>query len=172
MTKHVDAVRLKLGIILVCGALALAACGGREAATPTPRVAPTPMSAQFAMPTSMITPPAGETAAAMTPEPRPEGTDAATGVAVPTATPPVGLGRGERVYLNQGCGKCHGEQGEGVPDKGSAVAGTSLTYPEFEDALRTGNKGELGNEHIFGPQRISPGGVEALHAWLQSLPAE
>jgi mono/diheme cytochrome c family protein len=119
------------------------------------------------MPTTMITPQAAltETTAAGTPAP------SAGGAPTATYTPVVDLSRGERVYINQNCGQCHGEQGVGVPDKGSALAGTTLSYAEFEDSLRTAYKGELGTDHIFGPNRISPGGVEALHTWLQSLPA-
>ena len=161
-------------VVLAGGALALlvVACGGRgeSGPTPTPRVAPTALSAQFAMPTSMITSRAAvtDTVAATTPE-----TSAARTEGAPTATPTpvVDLSRGERVYINQNCGQCHGEQAVGVPDKGSALAGTSLSDAEFDDALRTAYKGELGTDHIFGPNRISPGGVDALHTWLQSLPA-
>ncbi len=158
MSKQGTGVRSKVGFAFIGGALALlvAACGGGESATPTPNVAPTALSAQFAAPTSMITPSAVMTVTS----------------SVLTPTPTVELGRGERVYLNQGCGKCHGDQAEGVTDKGSALAGTTLTLQEFDDALRTAKNGELGTDHIFGPSRISPGGSEALHAWLQTLPAQ
>ena len=111
MSKQVAVIWSKVGIAFMCGVLALlvVACGGgnSESATPTPDNAPTALSAQFAAPTSMITP-----SPAMT-----ETTD------VQTPTPTVDVSRGERVYVNQECGECHGEQGEGVPDKGSALAG-------------------------------------------------
>ena len=82
------------------------------------------------------------------------------------------LERGASIYAKRKCGDCHGAQGEGVPDKGSAVAGTKLTDPEFDNIMRTGDNGKLGPEHLYGPSAISPGGMEALHAWLQSLPAQ
>ena len=87
------------------------------------------------------------------------------------ATDASTLERGATIYVNRKCGECHGVQGEGVPDKGSALAGTEITLQEFTTTLRTGGNGELGPDHLYGQSAISPGGMEALHAWLQSLPA-
>ena len=58
---------------------------------------------------------------------------------------------------------------EGLPDKGSALAGTELTEAEFKDVLRTGGHGELGNEHLYGTSAISESGIGALYVYLQSL---
>jgi len=44
-----------------------------------------------------------------------------------------------------------------------------MAAADFEDILRTGAKGKLGNEHLYGPSQISPGGVENLFAFVQSL---
>lgn len=82
------------------------------------------------------------------------------------------LERGANIYINRKCVECHGEQAEGVPDKGAALASTQLSRQEFVDTLRTGGNGELGPDHLYGPSAVSPAGVEALYAWLQSLPAQ
>jgi mono/diheme cytochrome c family protein len=79
------------------------------------------------------------------------------------------IARGKRSYEKLECGGCHGENGEGFPDKGSALAGTELTEAEFKDILRTGGKGELGNEHLYGTSAISESGIGALYVFLQSL---
>lgn len=76
------------------------------------------------------------------------------------------LAMGERVYGNK-CAECHGASAEGTPDKASALTGLSQSFAEFEDLLRTG--GELGPEHLFGTQAVSVNGLEAMHAYLQSL---
>jgi mono/diheme cytochrome c family protein len=90
-----------------------------------------------------------------------------------TATPASAddklIARGQRSYEKLECGKCHGDNGEGLPDKGAALAGTELTEAEFKDVLRTGGKGELGNEHLYGTSAISESGIGALYAYLQSL---
>jgi mono/diheme cytochrome c family protein len=77
------------------------------------------------------------------------------------------LTRGANAYARNNCAECHGENGEGVAGKGAAIAGITLTEDEFADLLRTG--GGLGNTHIFGPSAISPGGMGALYAYVQSL---
>lgn len=77
------------------------------------------------------------------------------------------LSRGEAAYTKNKCGDCHGAKGEGVADKGNAVAGTTLSLEEFDAVLRTG--GGLGNTHIFGRSAVSPSGMEALYAYVQAL---
>jgi mono/diheme cytochrome c family protein len=77
------------------------------------------------------------------------------------------LERGARSYDKNKCADCHGAQGEGVAGKGKAIAGTSLSAGEFDRILRTG--GGLGNSHIFGPSAVSPTGMGALYAYVQSL---
>ncbi|MBX3012373.1 MAG: hypothetical protein KF832_12740 [Caldilineaceae bacterium] len=83
------------------------------------------------------------------------------------AVPAPDLSRGEAAYTKNKCGDCHGAQGEGVADKASAIAGTALSLQEFDSVLRTG--GGLGNTHIFGRSAVSPSGMEALYAYIQSL---
>lgn len=78
--------------------------------------------------------------------------------------------RGLELYTTRKCGDCHGAAAEGVDGQGPPIAGTALTLDEFTDLLRTG--GEVGPDHLYGPMMISPSGVDAIHAWLQSLPAE
>ena len=77
------------------------------------------------------------------------------------------LTRGANAYTKNKCGDCHGAKGEGVADKGKAIAGTALSLKEFDVVLRTG--GGLGNTHIFGRSAVSPSGMEALYAYVQSL---
>ena len=86
-----------------------------------------------------------------------------------TPTADASLSRGELVYTNKKCGECHGEQGEGVADKGNALAGTTLDFQRFEDILRTGDNGVLGNDHLYGPSAISPSGMTNLYAFVTSL---
>ena len=75
---------------------------------------------------------------------------------------------GQTIYANK-CASCHGANGEGVEGKGKGVAGWTMTAAEFEDILRTGGKGKLGNEHLFGPLQISPSGMENLYVFVQTL---
>jgi mono/diheme cytochrome c family protein len=82
------------------------------------------------------------------------------------------LQRGGVIYINRKCGDCHGSQGEGVADKGPTLAGSTLTLQEFENVLRTGGMGELGPDHIYGSSAISPTGMQALYAWVQSLSSQ
>ncbi|MCL4833784.1 MAG: hypothetical protein KJZ86_15175 [Caldilineaceae bacterium] len=86
-----------------------------------------------------------------------------------TPTVDASLSRGELVYKNKKCGDCHGAKGEGVADKGSALAGTTLEFQKFEDILRTGDNGILGNDHLYGASAISPSGMTNLYAFVTSL---
>lgn len=79
----------------------------------------------------------------------------------------IDLTRGEAAYVKNKCGDCHGAAGEGVADKGSALAAMELSLTDFDTLLRTG--GGLGNSHIFGRSAISPSGMEILYAYVQSL---
>lgn len=147
---------LRRGLILswILILLLLPTCGRRQEAppaaeSPTAPLAVTPLKAKFEQPTTMITVVATKT---------------------PTPEQVVDLERGRRLYESKGCAGCHGAQGEGVAGKAKGLAGTPLTEQEFTDILRTGGSGKLGSEHIFGPQVISPSGVKALYAYIQSLP--
>ena len=98
-----------------------------------------------------------------------------TEVAAETATPTPAsdqdklIARGKGLYEKLECNTCHGENGEGLSDKGAKLAGTSLTEEEFNDVLRTGGKGELGNEHLYGTSAISESGIQVVYLFLQSL---
>ncbi len=79
------------------------------------------------------------------------------------------LARGARSYAKNKCNGCHGEKGEGVAGKTTkTIAGTALSAEQFDNFLRTG--GGQGNDHIFGPSAISPGGMTVLYAYVKSLP--
>lgn len=84
-----------------------------------------------------------------------------------SSTAAVDLSVGERAYTKNKCDSCHGAKGEGVADKGKAIAGTTLSFEDFDKQLRTG--GGLGNDHIFGRSAVSPKGMEALYAFVQGL---
>ena len=89
-----------------------------------------------------------------------------------TPTADASLSRGATVYKNKKCAECHGAQGEGVANKGKALAGTTLAYQKFEDILRTGDNGALGNDHLYGQSAISPSGMNTLYAFVASLTAK
>lgn len=95
-------------------------------------------------------------------------TPTATALATPAADSQM-VERGKGIYEKNECGRCHGANGEGVAEKGARLARTLLTEAEFKDVLRTGGKGKLGNEHIFGTSAISESGITAVYAFLQSL---
>jgi mono/diheme cytochrome c family protein len=127
--------------------VSIAGCGG--AGTPTPTIEPIPTpQAVYEQPTSVITPqaatPASETAAS------------------------ADLAQGQRVYETK-CISCHGDKAGGMPGKGKNLVSLAATVQEFEDILRTGAKGRLGNEHLYGPSQISPSGVQNLYTYIQSL---
>lgn len=174
---------LTIGLLL---ALVLGACGRRDdspspppAGGAAPREVPTMPAARFAQPTTMIGSGAAQPAAAepaddaeangedaepATPEPEEEAASEAT-----PAPPTVDLERGANIYQVRGCHECHGAQAEGIPGEGSALAGLTLSESEFTTILRTGGSGRLGSGHLYGPSAISPGGMSALYAWLESL---
>ncbi len=78
---------------------------------------------------------------------------------------------GNRSYTKNKCADCHGDKGEVVAGKTTkAIGGTTLTADQFDQFLRTG--GGLGDTHIFGPGAISPGGMQALYAYVKSLPGK
>jgi len=138
----------QLGFVLLLSII-LVACGGAKGGAPKATVEgiPTPQGV-FSQATSVMTqmPPAA------TAEP------AGSGDPVAGKTP----------YDNK-CASCHGAKGEGVEGKGKGVAGWTMSNSEFDDILRTGAKGKLGNEHLFGPSQLSPSGVENLYAYFHTL---
>ena len=141
-------------VVLTLAGWSLFACGrGRTPAAEPERLAATPLpTLAFKQPTTMI-----QAAAEV------------TGTVAPGGE--VDLGRGESIYSSKDCAGCHGAAGEGVAGKGKALAGTTLSEQEFTDVLRTGGKGELGNDHLYGVQAISPSGVTVLYAYIKSLSA-
>ncbi len=125
--------------------IGLIGCGGAGTPPPTVERIPTPQGV-FAQATTVLTP-------------------------LPAVTVPATGGdpvAGQTIYANK-CASCHGANGEGVEGKGKGVAGWTMTAAEFEDILRTGGKGKLGNEHLFGPLQISPSGMENLYVFVQTL---
>ena len=146
--------------------LSLAACKGKSAETKSPTAVPTAEGGPtritdvgllathvWAQPTTVIQ-------VQVTPE-------AAT--STPATADSELTERGKGIFEKKNCIQCHGAKAEGMQGKGAKLAGTKLTEAEFEDILRTGGKGRLGNDHIFGPSAISPSGIEAVYAFVRSL---
>jgi mono/diheme cytochrome c family protein len=150
-------------LLLLCTVLLVAACGGGSSTEETG-------AATGGQPVVPTMPPAKFTAVAEQHAITTTSVVSATAALTQTAQASAqDLERGATIYVNRKCGECHGAQGEGVADKGSALAGTPLALQEFETILRTGGNGELGPDHLYGQSAISPGGMRVLHAWLQSL---
>ncbi len=137
----------QLGAWFLCAILLAACAGGPATLKPTVEKIPTPQGI-FAQTTAVLTPLPAVTVAA----PAERGDPAA----------------GKIIYDNK-CASCHGAQGEGVEGKGKGGVGWTMSAAEFEDILRTGGKGKLGNEHLYGPNQISPSGIENLFAYVRSL---
>lgn len=174
--RKISAMRWGLMVVLLMVALWLAACGG--GASSQQQGAPSNSGQSVVVPTmppARFTPVPQQAAASVALTQTTANTQAAavdaSADAEQTAADDQILRRGATIFVNRKCYECHGEQGEGITDKGAALAGTSLTLSEFTTVLRTGKNGEIGPDHIYGPSAISPGGVETLYAWLRSLPA-
>ncbi len=127
--------------------LSLSGCGGSRTPSATVEPIPTP-KAVFDQPTTVIISQATTT--------------------TPEAVIGADLAGGQYIYENK-CASCHGAKGEGVQGKGKGIASWTMPAAEFDDILRTGGKGKLGNEHLFGLNQISPGGMSNLYAYVQSL---
>jgi mono/diheme cytochrome c family protein len=146
--------------------LGFAACKGAIEGAPAPgatstsgeRAEPTritdataPATHVWAQPTTLIT---------IQPTP-------AEATATPASADEKLIQRGKGLFETKGCGGCHGDNAEGLPDQGPRLAGTTLAEAELEDVLRTG--GKVGNEHLFGISAISRSGINAIYTYLQSL---
>ena len=140
--------------------LVVSACGGggtdgpEGASVETPqgnggRVVPTMPSAQFAQPTTMI-----------------DATKVAETAATPEPEQAVDLEFGGQIYGRQ-CADCHGETLEGAAGKAEPIAVYELDKGALTDLLRTG--GGYGPEHLFGLDKVSPEGITALQAYMQTL---
>lgn len=157
---------------LVLVVLALAACSpAAPAVTNTP--APTNTLFPTRIPQEMTAPPlfatlaaATQTAAAGGGEATAEATEEATVAAVAVDLDPVMVERGRGRYEALECASCHGDNGEGTED-GSVLIGLALTEAEFIDFMRSG--GEMGVDHQYSTDRLSPNGGRNLYQYLLSL---
>lgn len=177
MSSHIpNFLRIRLLLLLLVVFLLLVACGrnretdsggaasGSQSASADRMAAPTMPSGQFTAvgEQSVLT----NTATLTQTEQSTETTATTQTVQTVSAAAPD-LTRGEAAYTKNKCGDCHGAEGEGVADKGNSLVGMTLTLEAFDAVLRTG--GGLGNTHIFGRSAVSPSGMEALYAYVQSL---
>jgi mono/diheme cytochrome c family protein len=148
--------------------LLLAACGGNsseqssQSAPASLRPAPTMPAARFTPVSSQVFTGTVSTSTVETVSESGQPTATAATAAGPD------LSRGATVYENR-CASCHGDQGQGVADKGSDITDFELSLSEFDTLLRTSANGRLGPDHLFGPSAISRSGMEVLHAYVQSL---
>jgi mono/diheme cytochrome c family protein len=143
--------------------LVVAACGGQSAQSPgEPPASLRPVATM---------PPARFTAVAQQVFTDTVRTTPATNAGVASATPTSAgpdLSRGATVYTNR-CASCHGDQGQGVDGKAEPLTEFEFSPSEFDTFLRTGANGRLGNEHLFGASMVSPSGMQALYAYVQTL---
>jgi mono/diheme cytochrome c family protein len=166
MKPHLQFSKLSFVAIIFVVALLLVSCGSSNNSPTSDEASSASADASNAEQPAMATMPAARfTAVAQTSE-------MVTNTTTLTQTQAVEAGaadleRGALSYEKNKCGDCHGAQGEGVEGKGKAIAGTMLTLEEFDTILRTGSG--LGNSHIFGRSAVSPAGMEALYAYVQSL---
>ena len=153
-------------LLLVLGLLSLAACRGAASkatdteGTPIPKEEPTLITDATAEATHVWKQPTSIIKIQDTPTPGPS---------TPASDDEKLIERGKMLYEKNECNSCHGDRGEGLPDKGAELAGTELSAEEFEDVLRTGGRGELGNDHLYGTSAITSSGIKAVYAFLQSL---
>ena len=152
-------------LILTVALLVIAACGGGGASAPAEepsageetdssqgqggKEVPTMPAANFAAPTTMI--------------------DATKVAAEADSTPEaeeVDLEYGGQIYTRR-CAECHGDALEGIAGEAVPIAAYELDEDGLTDLLRTG--GGFGPEHLFGLDKVSPEGITALQAHMQTL---
>jgi len=161
-------------IVLIIVVLLLMACGGRNApssenddATNNSSSASNAAPGIATMPAARFTSVGQQSVAGQQSVTETTAVSATVAASETVQTSAPDLARGARTYEKNKCAECHGAAGEGVADKGSAIAGTALTLSEFENTLRTG--GGVGNTHIFGPSAVSRSGMAILYQYVQSL---
>ncbi len=99
---------------------------------------------------------------------------ATTPVAVPPTAPvapsgptpttiPAGA-QGQQVYVQAGCGACHGATAQGGIAR--PLAGISIPFTFFQSAVRNGR----GGMPPYSTSQISDSDLQAMYTWLQSLP--
>jgi mono/diheme cytochrome c family protein len=147
----------------------LAACGNSDDSTSTSSPGTTSTQAAAADPNAVATmpAPAGNFTAVGQQSALTNTTNLTSTQSTTATTSIINLDVGVRAYDKNKCADCHGPKGEGIEGQGKAIAGTALSLEDFDKVLRTG--GGLGNDHIFGRSAVSPTGMEALHAYVQSL---
>jgi mono/diheme cytochrome c family protein len=81
--------------------------------------------------------------------------------------------KGQFIYENLGCNKCHGSLGEGISTPGEKggiprIAATPLAFPDFVQQVRH-PKGQM---PAFDAAKVSDSDLENIYAYLKSLAAE
>lgn len=152
--------------VLLLAAACSPQAGGGSVQNATPRT-PTTSPTEITFPTYAFNPPTEapqiQTAVAAT-------AAAAAERAASGALDPQAVERGKGRYEALTCGDCHGVAGEGVPDKGSALIGMTLSETDFITYLRSG--GEVGITHQYATNRLSESGAKNLYQYVLSLSAE
>lgn len=78
-------------------------------------------------------------------------------------TPADPVAAGQTLYVNKGCGACHGEKAEG--GIGPALAGTGLSFEAVLQQVRA-PKGQM---PPFSAQQVSDDELRGIYAYLESL---
>lgn len=73
---------------------------------------------------------------------------------------------GKALFAANGCGQCHGDQGQGQGNAGPQVAATSLPLTAFSQQLRSPRD----RMPPYAEAAVSDGDVRDIYAYLQTLP--
>jgi cytochrome c553 len=71
----------------------------------------------------------------------------------------------QRIFIDVGCAECHGDQGEGVEDKGGSLQGTRTILNAFQTRVRNGRGQAM---PAFSEEEISDEDVGIIHEWLRN----
>jgi mono/diheme cytochrome c family protein len=80
---------------------------------------------------------------------------------------PEKVAKGLDRYTKLQCASCHGENGEGVTDKGKALTDFAMSQDDFITFMRSG--GSVGRSHQYATNRLSDSGGKNLYEYLKSL---
>ena len=90
------------------------------------------------------------------------GAPAATPTPAPTR---VGDARAGRQGFTNGCGRCHGTEGQGLADVGPKISGTGLSFADFVAFVRK----PTGDMAPISSQRVPDAALADIYAFLQSV---
>jgi mono/diheme cytochrome c family protein len=87
-----------------------------------------------------------------------------------SAAPAGNAQNGKRVFESQGCGNCHGDQGQGLSNAAKAEAAPRIGPPRLSQTLFVNFvRSPVGKMPPYGSKAISDAELADLYAFLQSL---